>query len=123
MSIKPLGLNDTIVLNAGVHYDSTKFHLLENAVNFFIAFFSIQTMASVFYLEPFIENWHKSNGINQSCMWRCHCEFVESFCLVGIGGNTPIRAIIKALVLMNWIFYYVKWGGGVLENRQRYQHG
>ena len=85
-AIQRLGSNDAIILDAAYHYDSSRVHLLANAVKH-IANLSTHAMASVFYMEPAMEEWPTSNGLyTQSCMWRCRCEFVDSLRLIGRGN-------------------------------------
>jgi hypothetical protein len=85
-AIESLGSNDAIILDAAYHYDSSRVHLLANAVKH-IANMSTQAMSSVFYMEPAMEEWPTSNGFyTNSCMWRCRCEFVDSLRLIGEGN-------------------------------------
>ena len=68
-AVKTLGSNDAIVLNAGMHYDSSRVHFLAKAVNF-MANMSTQSTASVFYMEPLLEEWPTSNGFFTN---QCEC--------------------------------------------------
>ena len=54
-AVKTLGSNDAIVLNAGMHYDSSRVHFLAKAVNF-MANMSTQSTASVFYINHYWKN-------------------------------------------------------------------
>ena len=86
MAIESLGSNDAIIVDAAYHYDSSRVHLLANAVKH-IANMSTHAMASVFYMEPAMEEWPTSNGLyTPSCMWRCRCEFVDPMRLIGRGN-------------------------------------
>ncbi len=60
--MKTLGSNDAIVLNAGMHYDSSRVNFLAKEVNF-MANMSTQSTASVFYMEPPLEEWPTSKGV------------------------------------------------------------
>jgi hypothetical protein len=47
---------------------------------------STKTKASVFYMEPSLEEWPISNGIwAKSCMWRCECEVLNPLRILGRG--------------------------------------
>lgn len=85
-TIQRLGSNDAIVMDAYAHYDSSRLHLLANAVNH-IAQMSTQAMASVFYMEPALKDWPTSNGLyTKQCMKRCRCEYVDKLRLMGRGN-------------------------------------
>ncbi|KAL7568327.1 hypothetical protein ACA910_018461 [Epithemia clementina (nom. ined.)] len=87
-AISTLGEDDAIVINANVHYDSTRVHLFDKALTW-IAEQSFLTKASVFYLEPTPEDWPTSNGMyTKACMWRCRCEAVNPLRLLGRGNYT-----------------------------------
>jgi hypothetical protein len=48
---------------------------------------STQAMASVFYMEPAMEDWPTSNGLyTKQCMKRCRCEYVDKMRLMGRGN-------------------------------------
>ncbi len=62
-AIRTCGLNDTITLNA--------LEKVEKLHKNFMAIFSIQRIASVFYMGPFIEEWPTSMEYINSCMCIC----------------------------------------------------
>jgi hypothetical protein len=85
-AISTLGENDAIILNAAYHYHSSHLNEFEKVINF-IADLSTRTNASVFYMEPSMEEWPTSNGIFVGpCMWRCRCEFLDHLRLIGRGN-------------------------------------
>lgn len=55
-------MNDAIILDGGAHYDHTRMHLMENALKY-IAQQSLETNATVYYIEPTPEEWNTSNGM------------------------------------------------------------
>jgi hypothetical protein len=95
-AITTLGENGAIVLDAAYHYDSAHVNEFENVINF-IANLSTKTNASVFYMEPSMEEWPTSNGMYvASCLFRCRCEFLDHSRLIGRGNySDPTENITR----------------------------
>jgi hypothetical protein len=86
MAANTLGSNDAIILTAAAHYDSSRVHLYQRAVTH-IATMSIQSNASVFYMEPTPEEWPTGNGMwVPNCQWACQCEALNPSRLIGQGN-------------------------------------
>ncbi len=68
------------------HYHSPHLNEFEKVINV-IADLSTNANTSVFYMEPSMEEWPTSNDIFVGpCMWRCRCEFLDQFRLIGRGN-------------------------------------
>jgi len=65
---------DAIVLNAGLHYDVTRGHLLQKSMDF-IQQQASKTNSSIHFMEASNEQWPTSNGIwTSNCTGTCQCE-------------------------------------------------
>jgi hypothetical protein len=85
-AVASLTARDAIVVNGSSHYDSTRATLMERAL-IHIGRSSLSANASVYYMEPALEEWPTSNGIYQAgCYGVCKCQAVDANRVAGHGN-------------------------------------